>query len=168
MSADRQEVEAAFKKYWQHGAINESWHNWAKTVFTEDVLYVERIYGTMRGRDAVQTWISELMANNQHVHAILDWYMIEGNRVVVNMTNRYYSPKPAAPPFDFAGITILEYAHDGLFSYEEDYWDLKSAKKAHQAFNRALEQYGSDHIQETATRKQQRNPWPTKANKITK
>jgi hypothetical protein len=138
---DRAEVEAAFHTFWTVGNLDENWERWP-SLFTEDVHYIEHIYGEMRGRDAVTRWITELMAKNRDVHAVLDWYMIRGRRVVVNMQNRYYNPDPAGAPFDFPGITILEYAGDGRFGYEEDYWCVRTAKQCHAAFTAALERRG--------------------------
>ena len=125
----RQEIEEAFRAYWMVGAIEERWTEWPERL-TEDVVYVEHIYGNMKGREAVRRWIVDVMQDNPHVHAVLDWFMIEESRVVVNMQNRYYHPNPSAAPIDFPGITILEYAGDGLFGYEEDYWCLRGAKRA--------------------------------------
>ncbi|MCA9562034.1 MAG: nuclear transport factor 2 family protein [Myxococcales bacterium] len=156
----RDEVERAFKSYWRVGAFDERWSEWGR-VFTPDVHYVEHIYGTMRGREAVQAWISKLMVGpNLHVHAFLDWYMIENQRVVVNMTNRYYNPDPDGAPFDFPGITILEYAGDGLFRYEEDYWDLRLAKRAYEGFMTATKGMDLDGLKESPEQRRLRNPWP--------
>ncbi len=137
----RPEVEAAFRQFWMVGNVDEDWSRWP-SCFTEDVRYVEHIYGEMRGRDVVFRWITELMAQHRDVHAVIDWYMIAGNRVVVNMQNRYYHPDPAEPPLDFPGITILEYAGDGLFGYEEDYWCVRTAKDCHARFQAAVERCG--------------------------
>ena len=57
------------------------------------------------------------------VHAVLDWYVVKGRRVILSMQNRYYAPDPAQPHIDFAGLTVLEYAGDGLFSREEDIYN---------------------------------------------
>jgi hypothetical protein len=137
----REEVESAFRHFWTVGNLAENWRAWP-SLFTEDVRYVEHIYGEMRGRAAVARWIEELMEKNRDVHAVIDWYMIRGRRVVVNMQNRYYNPDPAGAPLDFPGITILEYAGDGLFSYEEDYWCVRTAKACHAAFQAAVERCG--------------------------
>ena len=137
----RDEVEAAFQRFWTLGNLDENWAEWP-SLLTEDVHYIEHIYGEMRGRAAVTKWITELMANHRDVHAVIDWYMIRGRRVVVNMQNRYYNPDPAGAPFDFAGITILEYAGDGRFGYEEDYWCVRTAKQCHVAFQAAVERCG--------------------------
>jgi SnoaL-like domain len=141
LEPDRGEVEAAFRRFWFLGNVEENWAAWPD-LFTEDVHYVEHIYGEMHGRERVRQWITELMAKNGDVHAVIDWYMIRGRRVVVNMQNRYYHPDPAGAPLDFPGITILEYAGEGRFGYEEDYWCVRSAKACHQKFQEALARHG--------------------------
>ena len=135
------EVEEAFQRIWMVGSVNEDWQRWPDH-FTEDVLYVERVFGTLHGRAAVRSWITDLMAVRADVHAVLDWYVIQGDRVVLNMLNRYYHPDPSQPHLDFAGLTVLGYAGDGLFSYEEDYWDTTGAKSAYTAFTQAVETCG--------------------------
>ena len=49
---ERAEVEAAFRHFWTVGNVDENWRAWPD-LFTEDVHYVEHIYGEMRGRAAV-------------------------------------------------------------------------------------------------------------------
>jgi len=137
----RAEVEAAFQRFWTIGNVDENWEAWT-ALFTEDVRYIEHVYGEMRGRAEVRAWITKLMEQNRDVHAVIDWYMIRGRRVVVNMQNRYYNPDPAEPHFDFPGITILEYAGNGLFGYEEDYWCVRTAKKCHADFHAAVARIG--------------------------
>ena len=141
MSALEQEVEQAFHACWTTGSLDEDWERWPEHL-TPDVHYVERYFGTMHGRDAVRTWITQLMAVRADVHAVLDWYLVKGRRVVLSMQNRYYSPDPAQPHIDFAGLTVLEYAGDGLFGYEEDYWDLAGATAAYERFTAEVERCG--------------------------
>ena len=135
------EVAAAFRGCWTTGSLDEDWQRWPDHL-TEDVLYVERFFGTMHGRDAVRAWITSLMAQRADVHAVLEWWLVKERRVVLSMQNRYYSPDPAEPHLDFAGLTVLEYAGDGLFGYEEDYWDLAGATRAHERFTAAVERCG--------------------------
>src|SRR5258707_1274578 len=47
----REEVETAFQRFWTVGNVNEDWAAWTQH-FTEDVRYIEHIYGEMRGRAA--------------------------------------------------------------------------------------------------------------------
>ena len=65
----RQEVEEAFRAYWTVGAIDERWEAWPDQL-TEDVTYVEHIYGNMKGRETVRRWIVDVMKDNRHVHAV--------------------------------------------------------------------------------------------------
>jgi hypothetical protein len=135
------EVERAFHRILTTGITDEDWLAWTE-LLTEDVLYVERIFGTMHGRAAVQAWITELMAARADVHGVLNWYVVKGDRVVFDMTNRIYHPDPTQPPLDFAGLTVLQYAGDGLFGYEEDYWDAKASEVVYREFMSAVERCG--------------------------
>lgn len=135
------DAEQAFHRIVTTGLIDEDWARWPDHL-TEDVLYVERVFGTMRGREQVRSWITELMAVRADVHGVVNWYLRKGDRVVFDMTNRYYHPRPGCPPIDFAGLTVLEYAGDGLFGYEEDYWDTAGAKTAYEQWSEAVEAEG--------------------------
>jgi hypothetical protein len=135
------EVESAFHAILTTGITDEDWLRWTEHL-TEDVLYVERVFGTMHGRAEVRAWITELMAARADVHGVLNWYVVKGDRVVFDMTNRIYHPDPSQPPLDFGGLTVLEYAGDGLFGYEEDYWDTKGSEVAYGGFLAAVERCG--------------------------
>ena len=135
------EVEAAFQACWTTGSLDEDWARWPEHL-TEDVHYVERVFGTMHGREAVRAWITDLMVVRADVHAVLEWYVVKGRRVILSMQNRYYSPDPALPHIDFAGLTVLEYAGNGLFDYEEDYWDTAGARTAYERFTSEVERCG--------------------------
>jgi hypothetical protein len=135
------EVEQAFHRILTTGITDEDWLGWTE-LLTEDVLYVERVFGTMHGRAAVRAWITDLMAARADVHGVLNWYVVKGDRVVFDMTNRIYHPDPSQPPLDFAGLTVLQYAGDGLFGYEEDYWDTKGSEVAYREFLAAVERCG--------------------------
>jgi len=136
-----QEVADAFRAFWTTGSLDERWERWPDHL-TEDVHYVERFFGVMHGREQVRAWITALMDQRADVHAVLEWWLVRGRRVVLSMQNRYYSPDPSRPPIDFAGLTVLEYAGDGLFGYEEDYWDLAGSRRADEQFTAEVERCG--------------------------
>lgn len=159
MAHSREEVEAAFQRYWRLGALEERWADWPDC-FTEDVHYVEHVYGEMRGRERVRAWITGLMASNTHIHAVLNWYLIQGDRIVLHMRNRYYNPA-GGPPIDFPGMTVLGYAGEGLFSYEEDWWSMAAGRDCHARFTRLLREHGAEAIAETSARRAARDPWRT-------
>jgi hypothetical protein len=136
------EVLAAFKAFWTVGSTNEDWVGWVDC-FTPEVEYVERQFGTMHGRDAVREWITTLMAASADVHAVLNWYIVAGDRVVFDMWNRYHHPDHAGSPIDFAGLTVLTYGGNGLFKREEDYWDVTGSKTAYVEWSTACKAVGS-------------------------
>lgn len=142
MTHPEEEVVEAFHAFWTTGSTNEDWAAWVDHL-TPDVEYVERQFGRMHGRDEVRSWITELMAVSADVHAVLNWYIVAGDRVVFDMWNRYFHPDPAQPPIDFAGLTVLTYGGDGLFAREEDYWDAKTAATAYVEWNAACRAWGS-------------------------
>lgn len=153
------EVDAAFRNYWQVGNVQERWSAWADC-FTEDVVYDERVYGTMRGREVVRDWITSTMQQHRNIHGVLSWYAIDGDRVAYGMINRYYNPSAAdAPPLDFAGMSQVVYAGDGLFGYEEDYWDVAGAKRVYKEFTALLELHGDEHAKDTPQRAACRKLW---------
>jgi hypothetical protein len=135
------EVEEAFRLHWTLGSVDENWAAWPDRL-TPDVEYVEHVYGEMRGREAVRAWIVGLMEQRTDVHAVLDWYVISGRRLILNMANRLYNPDPAGAPFDFPGLTVLGYAGDGLFGYQEDYWSQRLAKAAYGSWAAAVDAWG--------------------------
>ena len=135
------EVQAAFERFWTVGCVEERWSDWVEQL-TPDVEYVEHHFGDFRGRDQVRAWITELMVQRADVHALLDWYVIEGDRLVLSMRNRYYCPDPSGDHFDFPGMTALTYGGDGLFRRQEDYWCARGATASYLAFAEAVERVG--------------------------
>src|SRR5437763_5673192 len=59
----RAEIEAAFQRYRDaaaHAGRTTDWRPWVEC-FTEDCRYVEHLYGTFHGREAVLEWITATM-----------------------------------------------------------------------------------------------------------
>jgi hypothetical protein len=148
------EVEEAFLQYWRKGAVGEDWPAWAD-LFTEDALYVEHVLGTMHGRDEIKAWIVKIMDDYSELYTVYEWHMIEGTRAVVYMQNRRDDPDPTQPPIDFPGITILDYAGDGMWSKEEDYWSVPGAQQASLYYRERCAIVDPDHPS-----KRTRGHWP--------
>ncbi len=122
----REEVEAEFLKYVEMGKSND-WSAWADQ-FTEDALYVEHAMGNFSGREEIRKWIVDTMASVSGMSFPYDWYMIEGNRVVMYCWN-IFDPLPGMTgEYKFAVATILEYAGNGLWSLEEDIYNEKETE----------------------------------------
>jgi ketosteroid isomerase-like protein len=122
----RDEVEAEFLKYVERGTTND-WSAWADQ-FTEDALYVEHAMGIFHGREEIRKWIVETMASVSGMSFPYEWYMIDGNRVVMYCWN-IFDPLPGMTgDYKFAVATILEYAGNGQWSLEEDIYNEKEAE----------------------------------------
>ncbi len=138
------EVEAAFRTYWQTGAVGEDWDAWAD-LFTEDALYVEHVLGNLHGREEIRAWIRPIMAQYGELYTVYEWHMADpSGRVVVYMQNRRDHPSGEGV-LDFPGITILQYAGGGKWSKEEDYWAGPAAARTTEEYEIARKQLDRDH-----------------------
>lgn len=125
MPFERAEVEAELHQYIARGAAND-WSAWADQ-FTEDARYVEHEMGIFHGREEIRAWIVETMASVSGMSFPVDWYMIDGDRVVLYCWN-VFDPLPGMTgEYKFAVAVVLHYAGNGLWSYEEDIYNAKEA-----------------------------------------
>ncbi len=125
----REEIQEAFDHY-QAMALKAGtggdWNCWAD-LFTEDATYVEHLYGTFGGREAIRNWICTTMAeypNNEMKYFPIEWYIIDEERgwVVCMVWNRMVDPGDGSLHQEH-NFTLLKYAGDGLWSYEEDIYN---------------------------------------------
>jgi hypothetical protein len=143
----REELQAAHDNYVAvaaTAAATGEWGPWAD-LFTDDVEYLEHHYGTFQGRDAVLAWISDTMSqfpNNHMTSFPHDWCVCDEERGwwICQLENRFSDPGDGEV-YQEPNITILHYAGDMKFSYEEDVYNpmrfapvvsaWMAAKKAH-------------------------------------
>ena len=125
----REEIEEAFEHY-QATALKAGtsgdWNPWAD-LFTEDATYVEHLFGTFGGREAIRNWICSTMAaypNSEMKYFPIGWYVIDEERgwVVCMVWNRMTDPGDGSLHQAF-NFTQLKYAGKGLWSYEEDVYN---------------------------------------------
>jgi ketosteroid isomerase-like protein len=124
----REEVEAEFARYVERGKAND-WSAWADQ-FTPDARYVEHEYGVFEGREAIREWIVATMASVSGMSFPHDWYVIDGNRVIMYCWNIFVPLEGMTGEYKFPVVTILEYAGNGQWSYEEDVYNAKEAEAA--------------------------------------
>jgi ketosteroid isomerase-like protein len=124
--APRSEVEEAFANYQvvsAEAASSGNWDTWADQ-FTDDAIYVEHHYGVMRGQPAIRTWIKSVMTGPA---ANMDFpvvhFAIEDDVVYSYILNRFLPASGDGEPFQFPVVTILCYAGDGRWCYEEDVYN---------------------------------------------
>jgi ketosteroid isomerase-like protein len=126
-AVDRAEVEREFLRYVEAGKAND-WSAWADQ-FTEDARYVEHEMGIFEGREQIREWITATMGSVSGMSFPYDWYMIDGNRVVMYCWNIFEPLAGMKGEYKFAVVTILEYAGDGLWSLEEDVYNGREAEE---------------------------------------
>lgn len=141
---DVDEVDRAFRDMWSTGQANEDWSAWAD-FFTDDVDYHERILGSVKGRDAVREWIELMPRDHLEFYTIHLWHEVfPDGRVIVYMLNRRDHPSGEGT-IDFPGISILQYAGDGHFSMQEDYWSTLGGEQTAAEYEAACAQHDPDH-----------------------
>jgi hypothetical protein len=99
---------------------------WAN-LFTDDAKYVEHHYGTMEGRANIAEWISKTMAewpNSEMRQFPHDWCVCDEERGwwICQIENRFDDPGDGQT-YQAANVTILHYAGDHQWSYEEDVYN---------------------------------------------
>ena len=107
------------------GEIGRSWE-WSRyaDLFTADASYVEHAMGNLSGREAIRDWIVPTMnafpGSEMPLYPV-SWSSIDTEKgwVIAEIMNRMRDPGDGSV-HQRPCITILKYAGDGLWSYEED------------------------------------------------
>ncbi len=121
LSEAREEVEAAWRHFVAVGDSGD-WNAWAD-LHSEDCVWVEHHLGTFRGREAIRKAIVEVMRPVPMMEFPIGWVVIEGSRVVFYPWQVLPDPAGGGEIYRFGCVTILEYAGNGLWSYQEDLYN---------------------------------------------
>ena len=143
----RDELDAAFRHYWQTGAVGEDWDAWAD-LFTIDATYVEHVLGNLNGREAIRAWIKPIMEQYGEIYTVYEWHSVDeqNGRVIVYMQNRRDHPGGSGH-LDFPGVTLLQYAGNGQWSREEDFWAVPGAYAMAEAYATACRECDPHHAE---------------------
>ena len=125
----RAELEEAFQNYQEtalEAGTSGDWTKWAD-LFTEDATYIEHLFGTLGGREAIRNWISKTMSqtpNDQMKYFPVEWYIIDEEKgwVVAQVWNRMVDPGDGSLHQAY-NYTLLKYAGNGKWSHEEDIYN---------------------------------------------
>ncbi len=117
----RGEVDEAYKTFVAVGDSGD-WTAWAD-LHSEDCQWIEHHLGIFQGRESIREAILNVMKPVPMMQFPVEWYVIEGNRVVFYPWQVMPDPKGGNEVYRFGCVTILEYAGDGLFSYQEDLYN---------------------------------------------
>jgi SnoaL-like domain len=123
----RDEIMTAYEAVVAAGDAGD-WSRWAD-LHTVDCVWNEHNYGMIEGREAIRSKIIELMAAVPMMTFPVEWVAIEGNRVVYYPWQVLPDPTGGDTVYRFGCVTILEYAGDGQFSYQEDVYNPRDGEE---------------------------------------
>ncbi|MDM8001177.1 MAG: nuclear transport factor 2 family protein [Dehalococcoidia bacterium] len=89
-------------------------------LFTEDATYIDPAWGRFKGRENIRRFLRDSMQGLKDWKFPTEWHVIEGNRVISRFLNRLPGQRADGTYYDVPGVSIIEYAGGGKFSYEED------------------------------------------------
>lgn len=124
-----EEIDSAFVRYQDAAAEagrTGDWRGWSE-LFTDDAVYLEHLFGEFHGREAIHGWIQSAMSewpNSAFTSFPIEWSVIDPERgwVVCQVWNRLEDPGDGSVHQEY-NLTVLHYAGDGLWSYEEDVYN---------------------------------------------
>ena len=144
-TAPRPEMEEAFRNSFLTGPVHEDWAAWSR-LFTDDATYDDHFWGTFRGPAEIQRFLEGTMSFAAHVYSPLMWYAIDRNRVVYQVVNRVDNPVSGRAPIDFPSLQVIEYAGDGRWAAETDWWTVAEMKLFNQRHRAALAEAGGQMV----------------------
>ena len=126
----RDELEDAFATYRaaaDHGAATDDWSGFAE-MFTEDCTYLEHLLGEMHGRSEVLEFYTRSMVQDYPGNCIAEfpigWWIIDEARgwIVFQAWSVMEDPGDGSDHRTY-NLSVLHYAGDGRFSYQEDIYN---------------------------------------------
>jgi SnoaL-like domain len=132
----RAEMERAFAHYVDvAGKSIEAWdwRGWAN-LFTEDAEYVEHSFGTFRGREAIYNWVTKTMAppaGKVWGSFPVRWHFVDEEKgwILCCFINRMADLGDGIVR-EVDNWSLLKYAGDDLWSYEEDIYNMAEFREA--------------------------------------
>jgi predicted SnoaL-like aldol condensation-catalyzing enzyme len=127
----RAEVEAEFEKYRRRAARaveTGDWDQWAAQ-FTDDAHYREHHYGYYTSGEQIREWINSVMQPFPTMEFPPSYALIDGNRVSALIPNILPAPEGDDGYYGFDVNTILHYAGNGKWSFEEDVYNPREAEE---------------------------------------
>jgi hypothetical protein len=110
-------------------------------LYTEDCTMVVSGAGRIGGREAMKRWYREAFGSEPMrwlVYYPVEWYMIDEHRgwVACEFKNRMADPGDGSV-HEFSCFSLLKYAGNGLWSYEEDKLDPAEMADVLEGWHRA-------------------------------
>ena len=123
MSHPREEVQAAVDAYVEaRAAIEAGDKTWIDLApfFTDDAVFIDPAWGRVEGIEGIREFFVESMLGLEDWSFPVEFTAIEGDTVVIKWTQILPGSRPDGTKWTQSGISTLQYAGEGRFSYEED------------------------------------------------
>ena len=88
--------------------------------FTDDAVYIDPAWGRIQGIDEIRAFLVDSMRGLEDWRFPMRFAAIEGDDVVTVWTQVLPGTRDDGEPYRQTGVSLLRYAGDGKFSYEED------------------------------------------------
>jgi hypothetical protein len=88
--------------------------------FTDDAVYIDPAWGRIQGIDEIRAFLVDSMRGLEDWRFPMRFAAIEGDEVVTVWTQVLPGTRDDGGAYTQTGVSILHYAGDGKFSYEED------------------------------------------------
>ena len=88
--------------------------------FTDDAVYVDPAWGRIQGIQEIRTFLVESMRGLEDWRFPIRFTAIDGDDVVTVWDQVLPGQRPDGRPFHQTGVSLLQYAGDGRFCFEED------------------------------------------------
>ena len=98
-------------------------------MFTEDARYEEHFLGVFEGKPAISKFIVDVMKEYAAMTLWIEWSIIDGDRIGFYIWNNLPDPAGTGKRYAFPNTTFLQYAGDGKFSFEADYYNPADAER---------------------------------------
>jgi ketosteroid isomerase-like protein len=88
--------------------------------FTDDAVYIDPAWGRIQGIDEIKAFLVDSMRGLEDWRFPMRFAAIEGDDVVTVWTQELPGRRDDGTAYHQTGVSLLRYAGDGKFSYEED------------------------------------------------
>ena len=119
----RSEIEAAVDRYLEiRSDAEEGRVGWdaLDEMFTDDATFIDPAWGRVTGIENLRHFWRESMQGLDDWRFPNEWVAIDGDQVVLRWWNRLPGQRDDGTFYEAPGLSTLDYAGDGKFSYEED------------------------------------------------
>jgi len=88
--------------------------------FTDDAVYVDPAWGRIQGIDQIRAFLVESMRGLEDWRFPIRFAAIDGDQVVTVWDQVLPGERSDGQPYRQTGVSLLQYAGDGRFCFEED------------------------------------------------